>query len=544
VEGLFPSESGGAESDLSSNAANPGVNSYTLQINTNSFQAPSRFFPGTPPVPVNAVEQFVYDALGQTISIWFVVFGWPSGTCPSSSFQSVGGNCYLQSTTLSVPQVLPSDLVNVQMTALTTATKDTLLLHVDDVGGSSTFTGTVYALTVPSTLQLASGWNAASFNIYGDNGGTQASFTDTTSIEVTLLTTSSPATRAAPACATSGSDTVETNSLTLTGGVTRGCCAFGGDQPGIQFLESNGGATAPACPTLTATPSPVSIPEGGEGTTKFSVVGTPAYAPGDTAAVQPASCTVTGPVSATQLPAPSPLDPEFSFTGGTGIDTVVCDTGGPALKLPINASAAIFTVSPNPIEVVQGSCVDIKTKNSSPSAGSATVAASWSTTQPAGATLKPSGSSTAPAGKVSFQLCTDFSTPTGSYPGLEFTSTGSKPVDDNTTTATVDITPCPPIPKSEACTFAGYAACGKVSDGCGGTYDCPVCGTGMHCSTNVCCPEGDVFYDGLGCHAPCASGTIPCPAAGGCATAAACSAATNGSQSSGCGTGGTARGCQ
>src|SRR5262249_46767908 len=116
-----------------------------------------------------------------------------------------------------------------------------------------------------------------------------ASFNSPTSLEVQVLTQSTVATRGAPSCPP-GSNTAETNTLNLVGP----CCAFGGDQPGVQFMESNiAGAAAPGCPTLTATPSPVPVPAGSQGYTTLSVVGN-LVGQTSNASLQPDSCSVVG----------------------------------------------------------------------------------------------------------------------------------------------------------------------------------------------------------------------------------------------------------
>jgi hypothetical protein len=531
--GSFPSESGGTnESDVG--GTNSGANSYSLQMNTNLFGSGACSGSTT---ACTGWEQLVYDPQRGIAYFEFslVNFG---GNCPGQfgSNYIVQGTtqqvCYFNSASVSVPGVAASNLPSVSMKGSTNGTSDTITMTVN---------GTAYVLSQPSVLGLANGWNDVDFNVFGENNSSQAQFNSATSIEVQVLTQSATPTRAAPKCPSGlNGSTAETNTLSLIGS----CCAFGGDTPGIQFLESNApGATAPACPALTATPSPVSIPSGSQGYTTLSVVGN-LVGQSSNNALQPKSCNVTGQVTSWQNTAIQGEEwfftvPSSASPGSTLTDTATCDIGGPALNIPIAVANPKFTASPNPLVVTQGSCGWFQAAIDPNSIVPPVTMSGNPNGLPAGVTLTGGGTANT-SGQAEFEVCASSSAATGFYT-VPLATSGNVPADANTGSETVEITACQPIPESQACgSSSGYATCGTVSGGCGVQYVCPACGTGTSCSNNVCCPSGEVgsdgtccpsgqvYYSGIGCSAPCAAGTIPCPILGFCATETACSNANNG----------------
>jgi hypothetical protein len=421
--------------------------------------------------------------------------------------------------------------VNVSMKGATNGSSDTLTMTVN---------GTAYVLSQPSVLGLSVGWNQAEFNVYGENNSSTAVFNSPTSIEVQVLTQSQTPTRAAPTCPSglSGS-TAESNTLGLVGS----CCAFGGDVPGIQFFESNvSGAAAPACPKLTATPSPVSIASGSQGYTTLSVVGNLVGQSSNTA-LQPKSCSVGGAVPSWQNNAIQGEEwfftvPSSDAPGSTLFDTATCDIGGPALSIPISVANPKFTASPDPLVVEQGSCGWFQAAIDPNSIVPPVSINSTANGLPAGTTLTGGGTANN-SGQVEFEVCASASAPAGTY-NIALATTGAVPADANTGNESVTIAACQPISEAQACSSGPYAACGTVGNGCGGTYACAACGGGTSCTNGVCCPSGqvgsdgmccpsgEVYYSGMGCAPPCATGTIPCPVLGYCATERACNLANNG----------------
>jgi hypothetical protein len=521
VEGSFPLESGGGdESDNSSDASNPGANSYSLQMNTNTFSSPA--CNPSPNFSCQGWQQFVYDPQEQQLSMQYWLLDY-TANCPdgwNSSNASGAPDCYVNSPAITVPAEPASNLANTSIVASTSAATGT-----DTV--TMTVSGTAYVLSVPTTLTLSGGWNAVEFNVFGEDNSTLASFGSPTTLEVQVLTESATPTRAAPFCPQQ-STTGETSSMSLIslpGHPGQSCCAFGGDSPGIQFREdTNPAATAPACPALTATPSPNSIPAGSEGTTTLSVVGNLVGQSGN-ASLQPASCTVEGPVPATQNPGFTGQQfflnvPWSEATGSTLVDDATCDISPDFLGIPITVGAPIFTVSPNPVVVQQGYCAEFQPElNVSPDDLPVSVGATSDGPLPTGVTLD-GGGAVIDGMEPFFGVCATSSASLGSF-NLTVTSYGDSLAAQNTTGVTVEVVPCVPITESMACTSA-YEACGPVSDGCGGTYDC-TCSGETSCSNGVCCAAGMTGFVDVCCP----TGTEPCEARDfECMTATACEEAS------------------
>jgi len=106
----------------------------------------------------------------------------------------------------------------------------------------------LYALIVAdSILDLANGWTAAEFNIFGAGNYEEAAINAGSTIVV--ATSVSDGNTSAPTCSNQGFSG-ESNSLTL--GL---CCPVSGASPGIIVLESNTDATS-SCATLTGTSTP------------------------------------------------------------------------------------------------------------------------------------------------------------------------------------------------------------------------------------------------------------------------------------------------
>ena len=92
-----------------------------------------------------------------------------------------------------------------------------------------------------------------------------------------------------------------------------------------------------------------------------------------------------------------------------------------------------------------------------------------------------------------------------------------------TTTVPVRILACKP---TKVCSTIGERMCGPVSNGCGGSFDCGACATGV-CSNGFCCPEGSFFNAAINSCQPnsCPAGKVFCPALFDCETDQACDAA-------------------
>jgi len=141
-----------------------------------------------------------------------------------------------------------------------------------------------------------------------------------------------------------GTFTAESNNLTID---PNSVCSFGGDDPGIQFLESNppGATAAPACPALTATATvPNQVPSN-ESCVDISVSGRLVGQQSNWVGpdLEPDSCSVSGPLAASQyagvpgqvfcFQVPSSAAPGSSFS-----ESATCDTGQ-QVNFPITVPA-------------------------------------------------------------------------------------------------------------------------------------------------------------------------------------------------------------
>lgn len=258
AEGAFTSVNGAAS------VTGPLFGGPTTDPNIFMFQINTQFFPNTP--ACNGVagcegwEQFLYSQTqgpapgpGQSsvvpgttpavfIEYWLLFYG---STCPSGPWQSDGvGDCVFNGPTTYVPPQTITSLPNLKMTASTSGGaggQDTVILYTP---GDST--GDLKAVGQESVLSLASYWNTAEFNIFGDCCSSETVFSNPTTLVV--KTTIDDGTTNAPTCGTF-SFTAEQNNLTMAPTASPVCCPYGGATPAIEFMESNAGHTATCGPT-------------------------------------------------------------------------------------------------------------------------------------------------------------------------------------------------------------------------------------------------------------------------------------------------------
>lgn len=199
-----------------------GDNSYSLQLNTSQF---TTSICGAGPTTCHGFQQFIYSNSGALfMQLWLLDFG---TNCPAGFHHFAGhpNDCTMNSDAVTVP-VQP--LANLGALSLTgTAVSggmDTITLST----GSSLF-----SVTSPdNVLNLAQGWKAAEFNIFGDCCSSQADFNAGAAMAV--RTSVDDGTTNAPTCLPGGF-TGESNNLNLV----RPCCPFGGASPAIVFWQSS-----------------------------------------------------------------------------------------------------------------------------------------------------------------------------------------------------------------------------------------------------------------------------------------------------------------
>lgn len=204
-----------------------GANEYSIQLNTN-FNGTTSTCAGHSGCTV--WQQFIYATDYSTkgkgaVFIQYWLIGWGSSRCPGGWGSDGEGDCYRNSSITSAPDISPTSLGSLTLTATATA------------GGNDTivFTNgtTSYSLTAKdSVANIASVWTESEFNIVGDAGGSEAVFNRGVSVTVKIALTDGST--AAPTCVANDGTTGETNNLNLGS-----CTASSGSSPSIQFTQSN-----------------------------------------------------------------------------------------------------------------------------------------------------------------------------------------------------------------------------------------------------------------------------------------------------------------
>jgi len=215
---------------------------FTLQLNTNTFASTKACSSGSTRSMCKGWQQFVFDnnAAQAYIQYWLENYGTTGTACPTgwSSYPSPSSSnevdCYTNNGNgMVIPAQTMADLSQITMTATAgSGATDTLLLQ--------TASGDLYASGLDSLLNLAQGWHAAEFNIFGDGCSSQANFSNGSTIVV--KTSVDDRSLDTPTCVTE-SFTGETDNLTLV----PPCCPYGGASPAIEFLESNAASPAATC---------------------------------------------------------------------------------------------------------------------------------------------------------------------------------------------------------------------------------------------------------------------------------------------------------
>lgn len=249
AEGSFLSTNG----VTSENDATWGANQFSLQMNTSFFQnttTTSLCSGATNPLLCQGWVQFVYQQLppphcAACGAIWYFLFQYGTGTCPSGWTSDGFGDCYQHSGMMPLTAVTISNLGLMTVTGQASGGTDTAIIF----NGS----GTLHASNSDSLLDLEASWNTVEFNVFGSGGGSLANFNTNSTVDVEIDITDG--TTNAPTC-TNQSFTAETNNLNLanvTGSTTQlVCCAYPGS-PRIEFMETN------ATPAHTATCGPTRI---------------------------------------------------------------------------------------------------------------------------------------------------------------------------------------------------------------------------------------------------------------------------------------------
>jgi hypothetical protein len=204
-----------------------GANEYSLQLNTN-FGSPTAACDGHAECIV--WQQFIYatdyavEGEGAVfMQNWLI--SWGDSRCPRGFASDGEGDCYGNSNYVSAPDVKPTSLAKLSLSASAVDGGKDKVVFTDGT--------TAYAVTeADSTLDISQVWQQSEFNVVGDAGGSRADFNKPVSITVKVALTDG--TTSAPACVANGGTTGESNNLDLGT-----CSTAGGSSPSIQFKESN-----------------------------------------------------------------------------------------------------------------------------------------------------------------------------------------------------------------------------------------------------------------------------------------------------------------
>ena len=233
--GSFPTVTGvKTETDSMSSVAD----AYTLQLNTNHFFTTTSVDPVCPTASPQCIgiQQFIFENTNGNVFMEYFLSIPGATSCPSGWFSAGSYSGYPTCTTFS-----PAVHIGSQPAA---NLKSLILAGTATAGGNDTafvgMGGMMASVNADSMLNLASGWVAAEFNVFGACCGSTATFN--TNSTITVNTTIHYGGTAAPGC-TMISYTGESNNLSLVGAPVLSIQPA----PAIEFTESNNPGGAPAC---------------------------------------------------------------------------------------------------------------------------------------------------------------------------------------------------------------------------------------------------------------------------------------------------------
>ncbi len=236
VMGSFDSITPGATETGSFNGGPSAPNTFSLQLNTNTFT--STACAGSPNPGCQGWEQFIYSTHFNMVLIEFTMLNYDA-TCPSGWFLS-GTACVINTfgTGLSSPLTV-AELPGVTLTgSASPGGNDTVVL-------TNPSSGTAIAMNADDLLGLANNWTDVEWGIFGESGppGNAADFSPGTTLAA--RTTTHNGTRLAPSCVMEGF-TAETNNLNLAPTPMIGTQG----SPTLISTQTNGPTSgAPACAT-------------------------------------------------------------------------------------------------------------------------------------------------------------------------------------------------------------------------------------------------------------------------------------------------------
>jgi len=229
VQGLIGTAAGQfAPSNVTTETGAAGANDYSLQLNSNFMN--TAVCSGHP--NCLAWQQYVYSSGEQALFIQYWLLNY--GTCPSG-WNTYSSDCWKNSSAVAVPTFPITELSSLALWAGAATDTDTILLTTGSFPGGGDAS---YSFTAPdSVLDLATGWNEAEYNIFGDGGGSAATFNSGASIGVSIQMREQGSSQTSPTCLSNAGTTGETNNLSLVGACAAGILT--NTNPYISFTESN-----------------------------------------------------------------------------------------------------------------------------------------------------------------------------------------------------------------------------------------------------------------------------------------------------------------
>jgi hypothetical protein len=204
-----------------------GSNEYSIQLNTD-FQGTTAACDGHSGCVV--WQQFIYatdyEREGEAaVFMQYWLIGWGNSKCPSGFASAGGGDCYGNSNSVTAPDVKPTSLGSLSISASATSGGNDTVVFTDGT--------TAYSVSgLDTVLDISQVWHQSEFNIVGDAGGSRADFNKPVSITVKVALTDGAT--SAPTCVANAGSTGESNNLNLGT-----CSTASGSSPYIQFTESN-----------------------------------------------------------------------------------------------------------------------------------------------------------------------------------------------------------------------------------------------------------------------------------------------------------------
>jgi len=240
--GSFDTASVASESGQNGGAGPMVANSYSLQLNTNFFNGSPACGGSSNPALCQAWEQFIFSNDGTSgvafIQYWLLNYNNP---CAAGWFTYMVGPatyCYRNSPSgVGVPVQSATTLANQKVAGNTTATTDGVTMFVG-------LTGYTVAGSNAVSLNASGGWTEAEFNVFGNGGGSMATFN--AGAALTVRTRINYGGVLPPICVAHGF-TGETNNLNFA----LPAPSVTGPGPALKFVEDTVGGAAMNCDSAT-----------------------------------------------------------------------------------------------------------------------------------------------------------------------------------------------------------------------------------------------------------------------------------------------------